>query len=323
VEQLLEFIVADDCEVKTRLDKYIAAQSNLMSRAKIQTLIKSSAVTVNGMIVTDISAPVKPGQVITMHVESNSESTITPKKMDFTIVYEDEYLLVIDKPAGLTVHPGAGNHNDTLVNGLMYHCGEQLSSIGGEARPGIVHRLDRDTSGLMVVAKDDFTHAALSEALALREIRRTYHAYVYGCPRVPVGKVETYIDRCPSNRLKMRANTSGRGKLAVTHYKLLETFYEKKFSLVECRLETGRTHQIRVHMEYRKYPVIGDPLYGKERNYNLEGVEDEIKAKIQGLQRQALHAVKLEFEHPHKETWMTFESSMPQEIDLSLYQISD
>ncbi|RYE65446.1 MAG: RluA family pseudouridine synthase, partial [Oxalobacteraceae bacterium] len=223
-------------------------------------------------------------------------------------VYEDDHLIVIDKPAGLVVHPGAGNHDGTLVNALLYHCRGQLSGIGGVARPGIVHRIDKDTSGLLVVAKSDAAHIGLAEQFADHSIERAYLAVVAGHPKALSGTIDARVGRSDNNRTKMAVlrDDSTRGKHAVTHYKVLEML--ANCALVECRLETGRTHQVRVHMASIGHPLLGDPLYGRP-----SPALRPLLARL-GFQRQALHAAVLGFRHPVSSETMRFESVLAEDM---------
>lgn len=235
--------------------------------------------------------------------------------MTFSILYEDEDLLIIDKPAGVVVHPGAGNYSRTLVNGLAHHCGQSLSSGSDESRPGIVHRLDKDTSGILVVAKNDFAHAELARQFTTHSIARKYLCFCYAILRLPRGKIETLISRDGNNRLKMCVSRDG-GKAAVTLYRTLETF-SGIASKVECELKTGRTHQIRVHMSHLGHSLIGDSLY-RAKNYSIP---KEIAHYVNNFPRQALHAYFLEFSHPRSGKPMHFEADLPsdmQELELVL-----
>lgn len=298
---------------KMRLDKFLSINIPDVSRSKLQQLVENSAVKVNSKVVNNCSYKVEDGDEVEINVEIVTTTSIIPKKMDLKVVFEDKDLIVIDKPIGLTVHPGAGNHNDTLVNALVHHCKGSLSKIGGEARPGIVHRLDRDTSGLMVIAKNDKAHAALSEALKEREIKRTYNAVIYGSLHPQIGTIKTGYGRSKRDRTKMAVMRETE-RQAITHYKVLKTFANAAFSLVEFSLETGRTHQIRVHMEHKKTPIVGDKTYGKMLNHNLNAYEKAIVEKIKRFPRQALHAVSLSFIHPRTGKQISLNSPLPEDI---------
>ena len=310
MEKFNEFIVADDF-LNTRLDKYLSVQLKDVSRSYIQKLINSSNVQINDQICCEQKTKLKAGDVIKIIIKDLPSTVIEAKPMNLDIVFEDEHLLIINKPKGVTVHPGAGNHNDTLVNGLMHYC--NLSDNSDSQRPGIVHRLDRDTTGLLVIAKNNIIHSKLSELLANREIKREYLALVYGQFLPPFGKIETFLDRCSKDRTK-RAVYRNKGKRAVTHFFTEQVFYEGAFSMIKCILETGRTHQIRVHMTHKKHPIIGDQLYGKSLNFSLKGVPEHIISHIKQLKRQALHAYKLSFIHPITEESLSFSSPLPEDI---------
>ncbi len=291
-------VEADDH--KTRMDKYLSAQIDNITRSRVQSLIQEKAVICNGQSITDCAYKIKEGDKLEIIVPEIKELDIQPKpEIILNVAYEDDDLLIIDKQAGLTVHPGAGTKDDTLVHALLAHCKDSLSGIGGVQRPGIVHRLDRDTTGLMVIAKNDQAHVTLSQQIQSRELTRIYHAIVWGTPSPPVGKIESYINRNNNDRTKMVA-TKGQGKHAVTKFKVLERFGDGIASLIQCKLETGRTHQIRVHMQFKGFPLIGDPVYGKNPN-NHKGfnqLPDNIKTAIKQFGRQALHSSYIAFEHP-------------------------
>ena len=229
-----------------------------------------------------------------------------PQEIALTIVYEDEHLVVVDKPAGLVVHPAAGNPDGTLVNALLHHCAGRLSGIGGVVRPGIVHRIDKDTSGLLVIAKNDVVHEGLSAQFARHSITRVYLAIVAGVPVPPAGTVDAPLARSSANRKKMAIVAEGRGKRAVTHYRLLKPLRDA--ALVECRLETGRTHQLRVHMASIGHPLLGDPVYGWIRKHHRELL------KQLGFHRQALHAAELGFVHPVSKENLSFKSALPSDM---------
>jgi 23S rRNA pseudouridine1911/1915/1917 synthase len=228
-------------------------------------------------------------------------------------VYEDNHLLVINKPSGLTVHPGAGNLDKTLVNGLLARYGDTLSDIGGAFRPGIIHRLDKDTTGLMIVARTNKAHELLAQQIANREIERKYMALVYGEPFPLSGKIDKNIGRSKSNRLKMGVMKLG-GRAAVTYYKTIKVYGDKALSMLECKLETGRTHQIRVHLDSQKNSVVGDKVYYSARNHPLRGLSAEAIEKIRGLGRQALHSHSIKFFHPILKTELCFNKELPDDI---------
>ncbi|MDR2781955.1 MAG: RluA family pseudouridine synthase [Holosporaceae bacterium] len=308
--QLIELCVTSDIS-KNRLDKFLASEITELSRSKIQTLILGGGVQVNSRTIITPDYHVKCGDRVLLKNEAVTEKPdLTPDdSIKFSVLYEDEDLLIIDKPPGITVHPGAGNYSHTLVNGLIHHCGESLSSGSDKCRPGIVHRIDKDTSGILVVAKNDFSHAELAKQFAVHSIKRKYICFCYGVLQPLCGKIETFIARDRNNRLKMAVTQDGRN--AITFYKTLETF-STFASKVECELKTGRTHQIRVHMSHCKCSLIGDSLY-KAKNY---AIPKEIVDYINNFSRQALHAYFLEFLHPRSKKSLHFESNLPDDLQL-------
>jgi 23S rRNA pseudouridine1911/1915/1917 synthase len=326
----LSFTVAE-ADQGERLDKLLAGGLDGLSRSRIRALIDQGRVSSLGRTITDASMRVKPGQTFDVMVPEPEPAEPEPQDIPLTITYEDEDLLVIDKAAGMVVHPAAGNADGTLVNALLWHCGDRLSGIGGVRRPGIVHRLDKDTSGLMVVAKNDLAHGTLSAQFADRSLSRTYRAVVFGVPSPTRGEIEGNIGRSSSDRKKM-AVVSG-GKPALTRYRVLQAFGTAA-SLVECELATGRTHQIRVHMTHVGHPLVGDPVYGNRRsggpahrvsahrgstgnsvgNAKQRVATEQVREALVGFQRQALHAVALRFNHPRDARQMRFESDLPLDI---------
>ena len=251
-------VIVEPGDAGERLDRLLAARLAEMSRTRLKHLVEAGRVTMNGATIKDPSLRVKPGQTFVLSLPAPVADRPHPQAMALAIVYEDPHLLVIDKPAGLVVHPAPGNPDRTLVNALLAHCGDSLAGIGGVRRPGIVHRLDKDTSGLMVVAKDELAQARLTADFAARRVNRAYQAVVWGVPQPREGEIASRIGRSPRNRKKMAVLRDG-GKPAVTRYKVLRAFKDVA-ALVECRLATGRTHQIRVHMTDRGHPLIGDPV---------------------------------------------------------------
>jgi 23S rRNA pseudouridine1911/1915/1917 synthase len=298
-------VTLDDSVAGQRLDRAIATAVPDLSRVRVQAMLAEGRVTRDGQPTSDASAKARPGQRIVIDIPPPIDAIPQPQNIPLNIVFEDDQMLVIDKPAGLVVHPGAGNHDGTLVNALLYYCGSQLSGIGGVRRPGIVHRLDKDTSGLMVVAKTDVAHVALSAQLQSRTLKRIYTAVVWGKPMPMNGRIEGNIGRSPSDRKRMALVSHG-GRFAVTHYKTMK-FY-KTASLVECRLETGRTHQIRVHMAHIGNSLVGDPVYGLKR------LPKDATAEAKSLPRQALHATQVTFLHPITNMEMCYSSSVPSDI---------
>ena len=277
-----------------RIDRFLAGEDTGLSRSALQNLIAEGHVLANGRPAAK-NRKLKAGDTILVEIPDAAPIAAVPQDIPLDIVYEDEHLLVVNKPKGMVVHPAPGNPDGTLVNALLWHCRGSLSGIGGEIRPGIVHRIDKDTSGLLVVAKDDLTHQGLSEQMAVHAIHRVYHAVVYGNIRQDTGTIEAPIGRDPRDRKRM-AVTPGQGKRACTHWQVLERF--GRFTLLACRLETGRTHQIRVHMAHIGHPVAGDPVYGP-------------KKCIASLNGQCLHARLLGFVHPATGEYMEFDSGLP------------
>ncbi len=316
---------AEDQDQGARLDKFLAERADDISRARIQALIREGNVMLNGAAVHQPGQRLAPGDLVALNMPPPAPAAPQPEIIPLLIVYEDDDIIVIDKPAGLVVHPAPGNWSGTLVNALIAHCGESLSGIGGVRRPGIVHRLDKDTSGLMVVAKTDRAHQALAVQFADHgrkgTLRRDYRALVWGMPTPPMGVIRAALGRHPANRLK-RAVTAG-GRAAATHYKVLARYSapdaaakaeEPVASLVACRLETGRTHQIRVHMAHIGHPVIGDPLYGKGFASRVVCLPETVQSAILSLNGQALHAAVLGITHPVSGESLLFESPLPGDM---------
>lgn len=304
-----------------RLDKFLALQLPKVSRSRLKELIKQGQVFLNGAKIDQPNYRVKPNEEITVHTPEAEPAEPKAENIPLNIVFEDEHLIVIDKPNGLVVHPAAGNWEGTLVNALLGHCGDTLSGIGGVKRPGIVHRLDKDTSGLMVVAKTDQAHKGLGEQFASHgkdgKLKRAYKALVWSSPRRTTGLVDAPLGRKPNNRLKQAVLKYG-GKDSITHYTVLEAFQDEGkgalLCLVECVLETGRTHQIRVHMAHIGCPVVGDETYGAGFITRNKKLPQQAQAKLKILKRQALHAYLLGFEHPVTKEEMIFQSELPSDL---------
>ena len=309
------FIVNEDFNNK-RIDQVVANQYPKISRTKVNKIIKKNLLKLNGNTFSDPSAKVKLGDHIEFENLQEESVNLVPKKMDLKIIFEDEDIIIIDKPIGMVVHPGAGNFENTMVNGLLYHCKNKLSGISGEDRPGIVHRIDKDTSGLLVVAKNDQAHAFIAKQFEEHTIKRSYLVFVYGILRPLHGRIETLIGRNKTNRQKMSANVA-KGKEAITNYETLEVFKGTKIldiSLVKCVLETGRTHQIRVHMSHKGNPILGDQTYGKKIK-KLRGVDQEFEDILKSLKRQALHAHTLGFVHPKTNQDVFYASELPEDLN--------
>jgi 23S rRNA pseudouridine1911/1915/1917 synthase len=316
-------ILVPDGERGQRLDRFLAAAVSGdagLSRTRLKALVESGAVSIDGRVVADANHTLRGGMRISLRVPAPVAAEPQGEDIALRVVYEDDDLIVIDKPAGLVVHPAAGNKAGTLVNALIAHCGTSLSGIGGVLRPGIVHRLDKDTSGLMVVAKTDLAHRGLAAQFADHgrsgPLERAYLAFVWGTPKAR-GTVETGIARSTRTREKMAVVAPERGRIAITHFSLRRAFGDPGAplaSLVECRLETGRTHQIRVHMAHLGHPLLGDPLYGPGFRTKASLLPEEARAALTALGRQALHAALLGFEHPRTKQHLRFESALPDDL---------
>jgi len=289
-----------------RFDRALAAALPTLSRERLKALISAGEVAIAGTPARDPSRKIAGGEVVAVAVPAPTPAAAQAQDIPLHIVFEDDHLLVVDKPAGLVVHPAAGNLDGTLVNALLHHCAGRLSGIGGVARPGIVHRIDKDTSGLLVVAKTDRAHEGLAKQFAAHSVERAYLAVVAGRPMPLAGRIEGALARSSANRQKMAIVADGRGKHAVTHFRTLQPLNDA--ATVECRLETGRTHQVRVHMLSIGHPLIGDPVYGRTRP-----VHREILQQLD-FKRQALHARTLGFLHPVNKDKLTFESPIPPDI---------
>ena len=308
---------SEPADAGLRLDKFLARGLPQFSRSRLQSLIEEGCVTLRGKTIQDASGKVKPGETYEINIPDAAPSHMEAQPMPLDIVHEDKDILILNKPPGLTVHPGAGNPDKTLVNALLAHCGESLSGIGGVARPGIVHRIDKDTSGLLAVAKNDAAHIHLSEQLSSRTLSRTYLALVWGTPKQKSGTITGNIGRSFSNRKKMAVVKSG-GKPATTHYKVIKNF--PGMALLECQLETGRTHQIRVHLAHLGHSLVGDPAYGQSTNQRLKAsafksLPAKKREALLAFNRQALHAAALELIHPKTGKRMAFTSKVPEDME--------
>ncbi len=299
-----------------RADRYLAEASGTLSRSRVKSLIEAGHATRDGLPVTQPAEPIRAGSDYALTQPDPVSPTPQPQDIPFTILYEDRALIVLDKPAGLVVHPAPGNQDGTLVNALLAHCGDALPGIGGERRPGIVHRLDRDTSGVMVVAKTEQALAALSAAFAARDIERVYRALVWGMPVPAAGEIAGAIGRDPRDRKRMALVTRG-GKAALTRYKTLGV-YQAAASLIECRLATGRTHQIRVHLSSAGHPVVGDPVYIRRIPAVSRAVTEPQRSLLLDFPRQALHAATLGFRHPVTGHEVRFETPPPADFQALL-----
>jgi 23S rRNA pseudouridine1911/1915/1917 synthase len=295
-----------------RLDVFLSDNINQFTRSFLKKLIESKQVKLNNKISSSPSTKVKYKDIIMVNIVEKNKKNITPKNIDLDIVYEDNSVLVINKPKGMIVHPGAGNFENTLVNALLFKYKNNLSDINGVLRPGIVHRIDKDTSGLLVIAKNNLAHANLGDQFTKHSIERKYLCLAWGVVRPLNGKICTLISRDKKNRQLMTVSDIS-GKKAITNYKTIKVFNIKnipKISLIECKLETGRTHQIRVHLKYKGTSLLGDKQYGK-KNIKFKKINNEFFIKLNKLSGQALHAQTLGFIHPNTKKWMSFNSNLP------------
>jgi 23S rRNA pseudouridine1911/1915/1917 synthase len=303
----------NESDADTRLDAFLAAQIAGWSRARLQRLIEDEDVIVNGKP-AKASYKLRAGDEIEVELTAPPAATFTPENIPLDIIFEDDSLIVVNKPAGLVVHPAAGVHSGTLANGLAYHF-QKLSTRAGEIRPGIVHRLDKGTSGLMVVAKNESTHESLSDQFRGREIFKSYIALVHGVIKQESGRIEQPIARDPRTRIRMAVVPAGRGALSL--YSVRRSF--RSFTLLDVELKTGRTHQIRVHLAWLKHPVVGDEIYGGGRDKTVQDVK--LRAAIRKLQRQFLHAERLGFRHPTSGEWMQFVAPLPDDLNKLLAEL--
>ncbi len=319
IEEATIKLTVTGTEGGARLDKWLSIRIAELSRSRLQALLAAGQVQQSGRTIDDASYRVKPGDIFHITIPPVADAAPEPEAIPLTVIYEDSELIVIDKPAGMVVHPAAGNWQGTLVHALLSHCGDSLSGIGGVRRPGIVHRLDKQTSGLLVAAKTDRAHAALAGQFAAHTVQRSYLAFVWGAPTPAQGRIVTRIGRSPSNRQKMSVRPHG-GREAITNYEILQRFGDPQkpiVSMVRCRLETGRTHQIRVHMAHIGHAIIGDPVYGGGRS-RARGLPEDVQKAITGLGRQALHAASLGFIHPLSDEFLSYNSPLPDDMALLL-----
>ena len=307
----IKLLVSKDDNGK-RLDIFLSKKIDTFTRSFIKKLIELENVKVNDKSIISPSTKIRTGDKIDFKSIVINEKKINPSKINLNIIFEDKDLLIIDKPKGLIVHPGAGNYKNTLANGLAYKYKKNLSDINGKLRPGIVHRIDKETSGLLVVAKNNETHAKLGKQFSDHTIKRKYVCLAWGVIRPLSGRIENFISRSKKNRQLMTVSDF-KGKKAITNYKTIKVFDKKdipKISLIECELETGRTHQIRVHLKYKGSSILGDNKYGKKK-LNFRKVNKTFQDRLHKIRGQALHAQTLEFVHPKKNRWVRFESEIP------------
>jgi 23S rRNA pseudouridine1911/1915/1917 synthase len=309
---MVHTVLAPPAATGQRVDRFFAEQIPALSRSRVKTLIEAGHASRDGSRITEASEPVRPGALYRLCPPAPVPATPRPQAIAFPILYEDADLLVLDKPPGLVVHPAPGNQEGTLVNALLAHCGDSLPGIGGERRPGIVHRLDKDTSGVMVVAKTESALAALSAAFAARDLDRAYLALCWGLPTPTAGEIEGAIGRDPRERKRMALVARG-GKPALTRYRTLG-HYQAAVALLEVRLATGRTHQIRVHLASRGHPVVGDPVYLRRIPAGARTLDEPVRRSLLDFPRQALHAARLGFTHPRTGAALSFCTPPPADM---------
>ena len=315
MKNIIKLIVKEN-EIDQRVDVFINKQENSLSRTRIKNLILKEKLKINDLIITNPSKKLNIRDKIQLEIPDPEKASLKPYNYKLNIIYEDHDLLVIDKSAGISIHPGAGNYDNTIVNALISYCGESLSNIGDELRPGIVHRIDKDTSGLIVVAKNNISHEHLSNQFNKHTIKRIYLALIWGKLRPQTGTIETLITRSSNNRQLMEVGIN-KGKKAITNYKTLEVFENNNsptLSLIECKLKTGRTHQIRVHMSYKGNNILGDKKY-KKKFKKIKNINSDLEKVILSLDRQFLHAKALSFIHPKTGKELEFTSILPQELE--------
>ena len=312
-------LIVEDAYKNLRVDVFINKKENKISRTRIKNLILDKKLKLNNQINIDPSKKVSYGDTLELIIPEPKIASLTPYKYKLDIIYEDEDLIVINKPAGIVMHPGAGNFDKTIVNALINYDKNSLSNIGDELRPGIVHRIDKNTSGLIVIAKNNETHENLSIQFSKHSITRVYQLLIWGKVKPSKGRIETFITRSSKNRQMMEVSRT-KGKKAITNYKTIEIFeneYTPTLSLLECKLETGRTHQIRVHMSFLGNSIVGDDKY-KKKFKKIKNINVTLEKKLINLKRQFLHAKTIGFIHPKKNKEMIFNSILPQELEIIL-----
>ena len=318
MEKKINLIVKED-EKNLRIDVFINNKKREISRTRVKNLILNKSLKLNNKIMIDPAKKVKYGDILSLLIPEPKKASLKPYKYKLDIIYEDKDLIVLNKPAGIIMHPGAGNFDNTIVNALINYDKDSLSNIGDEMRPGIVHRIDKNTSGLVVVAKNNQSHEHLSNQFSRHSIKRIYQLLIWGKIRPSKGKIETLITRSSKNRQMMEVSNM-RGKKAITNYKTVELFENKNIptlSLLECKLETGRTHQIRVHMNYLGNSIVGDDKY-KKKFKKIRNIDPLIEKRLLSLKRQFLHAKTIGFIHPKKNKELVFNSTLPQELEIIL-----
>ncbi len=318
MEKKINLIVKED-EKNLRIDVFINNKKREISRTRVKNLILNKSLKLNNKIMIDPAKKVKYGDILSLLIPEPKKASLKPYRYKLDIIYEDKDLIVLNKPAGIIMHPGAGNFDNTIVNALINYDKDSLSNIGDEMRPGIVHRIDKNTSGLVVVAKNNQSHEHLSNQFSRHSIKRIYQLLIWGKIRPSKGKIETLIARSSKNRQMMEVSNM-KGKKAITNYKTVELFENKNIptlSLLECKLETGRTHQIRVHMNYLGNSIVGDDKY-KKKFKKIRNIDPLIEKRLLSLKRQFLHAKTIGFIHPKKNKELIFNSILPQELEIIL-----
>ena len=318
MEKKINLIVKDE-DKNLRVDVFINKKEREISRTRVKKLILNKNLKLNNKTIEDPSKKIVVGDILELIIPQPKKASLKPYKYKLDIIYEDEDLIVLNKPAGIVMHPGAGNFDNTIVNALINHDKNSLSNIGDELRPGIVHRIDKNTSGLVVVAKNNQAHEHLSNQFSKHSIKRIYQLLIWGKVRPSKGKIETLITRSSKNRQMMEVSIT-KGKKAITNYNTIETFenkYTPTLSLLECKLETGRTHQIRVHMNYLGNSIVGDDKY-KKKIKKIKDIDPLLEKNLLNLNRQFLHAKTIGFVHPKKNKEMIFNSILPQELEIIL-----
>ena len=321
MKNIIKLIVRSN-EVGQRIDTYVASKKNEISRTRVKNLINKKKLKLNGLILKDPAKKISDKDKIILEIPEPEKVSLKSFDYKLDIVHEDNDLIIINKSAGISMHPGAGNYDNTIVNALINYDSKNLSNIGDELRPGIVHRIDKDTSGLVVIAKNNITHENLSKQFNEHSIDRVYQALIWGKLRPQNGKIETLITRSSKNRQLMEVGIS-KGKKAITNYKTLEVFENEKtptFSFVECKLETGRTHQIRVHMSYKGNNILGDKKY-KKKFKKFKNIDSDLEKSILNLDRQFLHAKAIGFIHPITGEKLEFTSNLPQDLGMMLKKL--
>ena len=312
-------LIVTENDKNLRVDVFINKKENSLSRTRVKNLILEKKLKLNNKIIINPAKKIANGDIINLTIPEPKKTSLKPYKYKLNIVYEDDDLIILNKRAGIAIHPGAGNYDNTIVNALINYKKNSLSSIGDKLRPGIVHRIDKNTSGLVVIAKNNQTHEHLSIQFSKHSIIRTYQLLIWGKVRPSKGKIETFITRSSKNRQLMEVSNT-KGKKAITNYKTIEVFENKNtptLSLLECKLETGRTHQIRVHMNYLGNSIVGDDKY-KKRFKKIKNTNPVLEKKLTNLNRQFLHAKTIGFIHPKKKKEMIFNSILPQELEIIL-----